>query len=109
MKKTILTLSFILLVTFAWAQGQRGGGQRPQKPTPEEMIKQATKELNLTDEQVKQWIEIHEKYESSASERSQAQEARQAMGKELEATLTKEQLEKFIKMRESRRPPGRGN
>ncbi len=103
MKKSILTLSFILLVTLVYAQGQRGGDERPQRPTSEEMIKQATKNLNLTDEQVIQWTEIHKKYESALSDRSKAQETRQAMGKELEATLTEEQVEKFKEMRQKQR------
>lgn len=109
MKKSILTLLLIIMVTLAWSQGQRGGGERPQRPSSEEMIKQATKTLNLTNEQVTQWTEIHEKYESALSDRSKAQEIRQTMGKELEATLTEEQLEKFKKMRERRNPPRRGN
>ncbi len=65
--------------------------------------KQATKNLNLTDEQVIQWTEIHKKYESALSDRSKAQETRQAMGKELEATLTEEQVEKFKEMRQKQR------
>lgn len=109
MKKSIFTLSFILLVTLVYSQGQRSGDERPQRPTSEDVIKQATKTLNLTNEQVTQWTKIHEKYESSLSNRSKAQETRQAMGKELEATLTEEQLEKFKKMRESRKPPRGGN
>ncbi|MEP0365815.1 MAG: Spy/CpxP family protein refolding chaperone [Cyclobacteriaceae bacterium] len=104
MKKTILTLSMIVLVTLAWSQGP-GGGQRPERPSTEEMIKQATKDLSLTDEQVEQWTEIHEKYESDMQNESKARETMQTMGKELEATLTEEQLEKFKKMQKRQGPP----
>lgn len=35
--------------------------RKPEKPSQEEKIKQATKELDLTNEQVAKWIEIHKK------------------------------------------------
>ena len=105
MKKIILTLSLIAWVTFAWSQASRGGGQRPSRPSSEEMIEQAVKELSLTEEQEEQWTEIHKKYESALKDQSKARETRQAMGKELEATLTEEQLQKFKKMRKKQGPP----
>jgi Spy/CpxP family protein refolding chaperone len=109
MKKIILTLSLVMFITLAWSQGQRKEGKRPEKPSSEQMIKQASKELSLTDSQVDQWKNIHEKYESSLANQSKAHEARQSMGKELEATLTEEQLEKFKKMRKGQGPPKGGN
>lgn len=107
MKKAILTFSIMMLVTLAWSQ-PGGGGQRPERPSSEQMIKQATKELSLTDEQVVQWTEIHEKYESSLKDQSKARETMQSMGKELEATLTEEQLKKFQKMQKRQGPPRGG-
>lgn len=109
MRKIVLTLSLIAVVTVAWSQDSRRGGQRPEKPSSEEMIKQATKELSLSDDQVEQWIKIHEKYESALTDQSKVHETRQALGKELEATLSEEQLRKFKKMRGKQRPPRRGN
>ncbi|MEO9477080.1 MAG: Spy/CpxP family protein refolding chaperone [Cyclobacteriaceae bacterium] len=104
MKKIILSLSLMLLVTLAWSQ-RPGGGQRPERPSTEEMVEQATKDLSLTDEQVQQWTEIHEKYESDMKDQSKARETMQVMGKELEATLTDEQLEKFKKTQKRQGPP----
>jgi len=108
MKKIIFSILLIALSTFAWSQATTDPRERPEKPSSEEMIKQATKDLSLTDEQVIQWTEIHKKYESALEDRSKARETRQAMGKELEAILTEEQLEKFkqLQPRQSRR---RGN
>lgn len=98
MKKIILSLSLMVLVTIAWSQ-------RPERPSAEQMIERATKDLSLTDEQVQQWTEIHEKYESDMKNESKARETMQVMGKELEATLTEEQLEKFKKMQKRQGPP----
>jgi coenzyme F420-reducing hydrogenase alpha subunit len=109
MKKIILPLSFMMLATFAWSQGPGGGGQRPERHSSAQMIKQATKELSLTDEQVEQWTDIHEKYESSMDDRAKAEATMKKMGQELEATLAKEQLEKFKKMRKNQGRPPRKN
>jgi coenzyme F420-reducing hydrogenase alpha subunit len=108
MKKLIFLSAALVVASLSWAQGQ-GGGQRPTPPSSEEMIKKATEELSLTDEQVQQWTEIHKNYEADMKDRSKAQATRQKMEKELEATLTDKQLEKFKKMRGNRKPSGRGN
>jgi len=100
-----MVISLVGFSTLGFAQGQRQ--QRPEPPSPKEMIKKATKELSLTETQVKKWTEIHEKYESALKERAKAQTNMQKMGKELEATLTEEQSEKFKKMRENHGPPRR--
>lgn len=107
MKKTILIAMMALVVTFTNAQDKRE--RTGERPSPEEMIKKATKELDLTDEQVEQWNEIHEKYAADMEDRSKARETRKKMGEELEATLTEEQLEKFKEMRPKRRARKGGN
>lgn len=104
MKKLILLSAALMIATLSFGQRQ-GGGQRPTPPSSEEMIKKATKELSLTDAQVQQWTEIHKKYEADMKDRSKAQATRQKMGKELEATLTEEQLVKFKEMQKKQRPP----
>ncbi len=105
MKKIILTLLLITLMNLAWSQGSRGESKRPERPSREEIIKRATKELRLTDEQVAQWTEIHKKYESSLIDQSQVHKTKKVMGRELEATLTEEQLEKFKRMQKRQGPP----
>ena len=105
MKKLIMAISLVGFTTLGFAQEQRQ--QRPEPPSPKEMIKKATKELSLTETQVEKWTEIHEKYESSIKEMAKTHTTMQKMGKELEATLTEEQTEKFKKMRENHGPPRR--
>ena len=109
MKNIILTISMVALVTMASAQSPGQGGQRPSPPSSKEMIKEATKKLSLTDEQVVEWEEIHNKYESSMKDRSKAESTRKKMSEELEATLTEDQQNKFKKMRKSQGPPPRRN
>ncbi len=105
MKKTVMIIAIMALATIGNAQGGQRDQQRPKAPSAEEMIKRATTELSLTEVQVKQWQEIHEKHGKPSDDRTKAEETRKAMGKELEATLTPDQLEKFKKMRENQRPP----
>ncbi|MEO9870762.1 Spy/CpxP family protein refolding chaperone [Ekhidna sp.] len=104
MKKTLIILGMICMVTFVNAQGQRPERKAP--PSAEQMIKKATKELSLTGDQIKQWEAIHEKYKDAMKEQQKAEETRKKMEEELEATLTEDQLEKFRKMRPKR--PKRG-
>lgn len=92
MKKMILILALVSIGTLGFSQGR--GKDRPEPPSAEEMIAKATKELSLTDQQVNEWKAIHEKYEDDMKEES----TRREMGKELEATLTEEQLKKFKEM-----------
>jgi uncharacterized protein with von Willebrand factor type A (vWA) domain len=103
MKKLIVLISLVFWANLSFAQ--RPNQQRPERPTQEQMIERATKELSLTEAQVNQWKEIHIKYEAAMKDRSKANETRKAMGKELEATLNNEQLKKFKKMRENQPPP----
>lgn len=94
MKKLGLILGLVMMSAFTFAQQ----GQRPERPRPpsmEERISKAKVELNLTDEQVVQWKEIHAKYEPSMKDRDNAETARKKMTEELKATLTEEQLSKF--------------
>tara|TARA_R110002124_G_scaffold57700_6_gene161403 strand:- start:1617 stop:1931 length:315 start_codon:yes stop_codon:yes gene_type:complete len=99
-------IAMVALTSLSYAQGQRG--QRPEPPSVEEMIKMATKELSLSKEQVSEWEVIHEKYADALKDRSSAQESRKKMEEELEATLTENQLEKYIENRKKRgnRPQG---
>ncbi|WP_339716275.1 hypothetical protein [Cyclobacterium amurskyense] len=100
MKKILIMIAMVALTSLSYAQGQRG--QRPEPPSVEEMIKMATKELSLSKEQVSEWEVIHEKYADALKDRSSAQETRKKMEEELEATLTENQLEKYIENRKKR-------
>jgi len=94
MKKLGLILGLVMMSTFTFAQqGQRP--DRPEPPSMEERISKAKTELNLTDEQVVKWEEIHAKYEPAMKDRTKAESIKKQMGEELKATLTEEQLTKF--------------
>ena len=101
MKKLALIVGFIGLSYLSHAQPNQ---QRQGPPSVEERVKRATKELDLTDAQVEQWTAIHKKYEVSMKDRSKAEATQKAMSKELEATLTEEQLKKFEKMKKQGPP-----
>ncbi len=97
----------VAVSSLTYAQGQRG--QRPAPPTTTEIIKTATKELGLSEEQATEWKTIHEKYADDMKDRSTAKEVRDKIDTELQATLTENQLETYLekkKKRESR--PARG-
>ena len=98
MKKLALIVGFIGLSYLSHAQQRQG------PPSVEERVKRATKELDLTDAQEEQWMTIHKKYEASMKDRSKAEATQKAMSKELEATLTEEQLKKFEKMKKQGPP-----
>lgn len=55
--------------------------------------------------QVKQWRAIHKKYAEEMKDHAKRHEIMAKMGKELEATLTKEQLVKFRKHKPQNMPP----
>jgi hypothetical protein len=93
MKKFVLILGLVTLSTVTFSQGQRP--ERPAPPSAEERISKAKTELNLTEEQVVKWEEIHAKYEPAMKDRSSGEAARKEMSAELKATLTEEQLAKF--------------
>lgn len=93
MKKLVVIVGLICLSSVAFAQGQRPNRSEP--PSIEEHISKAKTALNLSDEQVIEWKEIHSKYETDLKEKATAEIARKDMDEELKATLNDEQLKKF--------------
>jgi hypothetical protein len=91
---------------FGFAQGQpRQGQERQGPPSQEEMLKKATTELKLSEEQVKEWETIMKKYSSVEKDRKKAGETRKEMNDALLKTLTEDQAAKFKKMQERQGPP----
>lgn len=103
MKELLMIICLVATSSIVFAQGPNR-----ERPSMEEQIEKATKELNLTDEQVEQWTAIHKKYESSMKEREEGRETRKKMGAELEAILNDDQLAKFKEM-QKKRPERRRN
>ena len=97
----MLTLALLYTCAAAWAQGPKMDNP---PPSPQEMIQRAKTELDLSPDQVQQWEAIHQKYEATFKQQTKIHEAMREMGKELEATLTEDQLEKFKK----HKPPHKG-
>ena len=93
-------IAMVAVTSLTYAQGQRG--QRPEPPTAKEIIKTATKELGLSKEQVTEWEAIHEKYADGMKEHATAKDTHEKMDTELKATLTENQLEKYIETRKKR-------
>ena len=94
MKNTLkLTLGTLLAVIALQGQAQ----QRPQHPSPEQMLERATEALNLNEGQVAEWEAIHEKYREEMQSDPRATIPK--VDAELREILTKEQWEKFEKMK----------
>ena len=106
MKKLMLLMLLICVVLVMHAQPGKGDGRKP--PSIEERTERAKKELDLSDEQVGKWKEIHEKYEKdlkSALDNKDREKAKATMDKmdaELKAILTEDQQKKFAAMKKKR-------
>ena len=103
MKKLTLAICMMGMATFGFSQGQ--GQQRQGPPSQEEMLKKATKDLQLSDEQVKEWETIMKKYSPVEKDRKKSDDARKEMNKALLTTLSEDQAAKFKKMQERQGPP----
>jgi len=71
------------------------------------MLEKATKELDLSKEQVDAWQGIHEKYADEMKE--SPRETKPKLEADIKEILTEEQWEKFEKMKPRKGPRGRGN
>ena len=99
--KRLMMMLLMFGIVFASLAQQGGRGKR--EPNKEERIERAKTELSLSDEQVTQWKEIHEKYESEMKEaRENREELRNKIEQELKAILTEEQQAKFEEMKKKR-------
>ena len=99
MKKTmklVLGIGLAIMVLTGYAQ------QRPERPSPDEMLKKVTKELSLNETQVSEWEAIHEKYGEQM--KSDPRSTMPKMEAEIKEILTTEQWEKFEQMKPKRRP-----
>lgn len=111
MKKTMIML--VLLAITCTTRAQQGRGQRPEPPSVEERLEQATEQLTLTDDQVQDWKSIFEKYDDQLQEardnrdRKTGESLRTSLNEELMATLNEDQQAKFEKMQKNRQGQGR--
>jgi len=92
--RVTLGVALALMVLFT-------NGQRPERPSPEKMLEKFTEELNLTEEQVAAWRDIHETYGEDM--RSDPRATMPKVEGEIEKILTEEQWEQFKEMRPKRR------
>ncbi len=103
MKNTMkLTLGIAMAFFVLIANGQ----QRPERPSPQEMLKKFTEELSLTDAQVASWEALHEKYGEDM--RSDPRTTMPKMEAEIKEILTEEQWEQFEQLKPKKRPKRNG-
>lgn len=107
MKKFTL-LTVLALLGFGSMSAQRGD-KRPQMSV-EQRVEKLKKELNLTDDQVKQvttlYTDFQKKMQSAEKgNREQMRAERDKLNKQVEAVLTDEQKKSFKKM-QTQRPQG---
>lgn len=77
MKKSIMILAIALFSSVSYAKSH--GPKSDRKPTAELRLERATKELELSEEQIAQWELIIEKYSPLEEERSAKLEKREAV------------------------------
>lgn len=101
------TMTIILLSGLFFVGTAQERPRSAARPNPEERLERATKELELTNSQVKLWKEIHEKYKPEVdATREKHESVREKIETELLATLTPDQKVKFNEMKKNR-PKGR--
>ena len=107
MRKTMnITFGILLTLAVGCLQAQEGQRQRRQPPSPEEVLEKATTALNLTNEQVEAWQEVHETYAEEMQE-----DPRKTLPKveaAIKEILTEEQWAEFEQMKPRKGPRGRG-
>ena len=106
MKKTMkIIFGIVLALMVYWLNAQQGERQKPRHPSPEKMLEKATKELDLADDQVKAWQEVHEEFAEDMENNP-----RQTIPKieaEIKGILSEEQWKKFEEMKPKKSPRGR--
>lgn len=103
MKRIALIIILISLANILNAQPPKG-----EKPSTEQLIQHATQELNLSENQVAKWEEIHAKYAAKIESEGRNSSSRDDMQAELKATLSKDQLKKFKELGSKNKGHGAG-
>ena len=96
--KKILFLALVALLGVHTADAQRKGGTR----TPEQIVENLDKKLNLTDEQEKQITTLYTDFFKQELSREERRTAMQELNKKIEALLTDEQKTAFEQMKKER-------
>jgi FtsZ-interacting cell division protein ZipA len=111
----LIAIAILLLAGLTTTNAQRGGGwEASPEVRAEEQTSRMKSDLGLTDEQAKKIKDINLKYAQKAQEkrkekaaekekiRAEREAARAEHQKEVEKILTKEQQEKWVKIRQER-------
>lgn len=109
MKKTLLVFAFILIAINAIAQQEPLKNDKPKPPTPTEMVQRVTKDLNLTDNQQKQFkafLDVQDgKVRPTEAERNaRGEKDRKEMDVKLKSILTDTQYKTWQEIKENRKP-----
>lgn len=109
MKKTTLILAFILSAINAIAQQEPPREGKPKPPTPTEVLARVTKDLNLTDNQQKQFksfldVQDAKPRPTEAERNTRGEKDRKEMDEKLKSILTESQYNKWLDIKSKRKP-----
>ncbi|MCF2592336.1 hypothetical protein I6E11_00600 [Bacteroides caecigallinarum] len=97
--KKILFLSIMAVMYFQTIDAQRRGGE---KRTPEQVVENLDKKLDLTDEQEKQITELYKDFFNQKLSRDERKTKMDELNSKISSLLTDEQKAKFDKMKSER-------
>lgn len=111
MKKSISLFVFIIIGLTAMAQERPPKDDRPKPPSPTEMLQRISKDVNLTEVQLKQFKTFLDAQEAkprpTESERNERGENdRKEMDLKLKSILTQAQYKKWQETKPKRKPMG---
>ena len=96
--KKILFLALVALLGVHTADAPRKGGTR----TPEQIVENLDKKLNLTDEQEKQITELYTEFFKKELSREERRSEMEKLNEKIISLLTDEQKEAFEQMKKER-------
>lgn len=110
MKKVIFSLAMFALV----ASGSVMAQNRPQRMNPEQRMEQMVKELNLNEQQAKDFKEVMESMRPQRGQgerpsREEMEKRRTEMNTKIKGILTEEQYQKYQEMQQRNRRGGERN
>ncbi len=97
--KKILLCAFVVMLSVQYADAQRKGGN---VRTPEQIVENLDKKLNLTDEQEKQIMLLYTDFFKQELSREERREAMQKLEQKITSLLNDEQKEAYQQMKKDR-------
>lgn len=98
--KKILFLALMAIMCFQTIDAQRKGGE---KRTPEQVVENLDKKLDLTDEQEKQITDLYKDFFNQKVSREERKAKMDELNSKISSLLTDDQKAKFEKMKSEKR------